>query len=723
VLERLGSVPWEELDVAGVSDEVLPDLLRTMAGPDDEAAIDAFHDVSWEILHQGTVYSATAPTVPFLVELAGVVGPVLRGAILDLLGDLAHRHDLGPDDELSGAVRDAVTAEVDRLLPFLEDPDPYVRYVAAYAVSGCPARRDDVLAALTERWRDEPEPRVRAGVVMGAAMLDRRTDLVRDGLGARQPNVVRAASVLAAVRSGRRWPGARAVAAVRDGWRDGDPFAGDDDRWRAPDWYPEAMADLLDNLAPADQPSILEALLRSGDPAVRVRAATRAAGAIGARRSLRLSLPALLVPLLDDDDPAVRLAAAHAIRRAGRAAAPLVETLADLARGDDAAAGQAVAALVELGDARAADLVPGHLRRGTAAGDLGVALAGAAVTPGLLAAVRHRIAALAEGAGETYVVVRAHYREFQVSELVSLLGLVTAWGPDAVDAAQELVSVVRSRRAVVDAAAALAAIGPGAAHVLPDLPTFTPGFLEDGNNEHRVALARARWRLSGDPGPAADEAWLHVARGGAAVRGMALLKEIGEPAHVLIPRIRRSRDYWLANEGQRGDSVAVARLLWEWTGDPGEALPAARGVLADLGDDMVGYDHVEAAILAVDLGEPDAVATLLDMLGTGGRPFDQVMTAYRAIWLRTGDAGPFLAYLSGRLADDEPPSSYNWPPILALLTELGPAAAPLHPALHAFAEQDEQVVTYLAGDTPGIVDERVRANLLVATMVPRAKQL
>ncbi|OLF14755.1 HEAT repeat domain-containing protein [Actinophytocola xanthii] len=723
MLETLDSVPWAELDLAGVSEETLPELLRTMAGPDDEAAVAAFHDVRWEVLHQGTVYAATPAVVPFLVEVLEVVGPVLRGAVVEFLGDLAHTVELDPDEDLRVEVRAAVTAEVDRLLPMLADDDPWLRYVAAYAVSGCPDRAADVLAVLGRRWQDEPDPRVRAGLVIAAATLDRRTDLVKDGLGTRQPPVVRAAAVLAAVRTGRRWPGAKAVAAVRAAWRDGDPFAGaewdGDGRWRPPDWYPEAMADLLDSLPPTDQPPILAALLHSADPVVRERALFHAGMAIGTRRSLRKSLPPLLVPALADPEPAVRLAAADAIRRAGRAVAPLADTLADLADRDDEAAGQAVAALVELGDPRAADLVPRHLRGGTAAGDIGVALAnaGAPATDTLLSAVRHRLAALAGGAEQRFRVTHEFYRAFHISEITALLRLVRAWGPAAAAAAPELIGLIRAEQAVRDATAALAAMGPAAADVVPELPTFTPGFLERrGNNEVRLAVARARWCLGGEAGPAVDEAWLHVARGGYAPGGIALLKEIGEPAHVLAPRMRRARDHWLAQEEMedRGECVSVARLLWEWTGDPEEARPTTRVMLADIDPDLIPYDQFEAAILAVELGEPDAVPTLLGMLEPDDRSFLQVMSAHRVLWRRTGNPEPFLSYVRTRLGADQPPNTTSWPLILDLLAELGPAAAPLHPTLRSFAIRDEQVTAYTHGDTPGIADEQVRTAIQAA---------
>lgn len=713
MLAGLDSVPWVELEVAGVSDELIPDLLRTMAAGDEQAAIDAFHDLQWEILHQGSVYSATAPVVPFLAELLTGVGPTLRAAIVHVLGDLAHAYEIDPEEPERVEVRAAVTAAVDRLLPLLAHDDPWTRYVAAYALSGCPDRAEDIQEGLRWRWEVESDPRVRAGVVMAAAELDSRTTLIKEGLAASQAPVVRAASVLAAVWTGRRWPGAKAVAAVREAWRDGDPFAGGDDgRWGPPDWYPEAMEDLLGNLKPTDQAPILTALLNSEDPDVRMRAAIHAGTAIGLRRSLREPLATILAPSLDDADPQVRLAAADAIRRAGPAAAHLADTLAVAADRDDEAGGQAVAALVELGDSRAGNRLSAHLRAGTAADDLGIVLTGVPATPELLDAVRHRLAALAGSAPDHREITAIRDIRQQVRhtdpEPLGLLRLVQAWGPAAASAVPEVAGL--SGRAGTEAANALAAIGPAAAHALP--PHAESIGDSAAHNEKLLALARARWLLTGDPQPAIEEAWQHITHNGADIPAIALLIEIGEPARGLLPRMRQARTGWLTEvpEWYQSERLAVARLIWEWTGDPEEALPVARQFLADLDADLVGYGPVEAAILAVDLGQTDVVPILTGMLSTS-RPFDQRLRAYRALWRLTGDPGLVLPPLTELVTAASPPGAEPWTELLHLLTELGPAAAPILPTLREIADRDEHVVTFWPGQTPGVVDEQVRTAI------------
>lgn len=64
-LSELDQVDWASLNHAYGSAEDVPDQLRAIAKGDEEAFSDAFGNL-W---HQGTVYSATAAAVPFLIGL------------------------------------------------------------------------------------------------------------------------------------------------------------------------------------------------------------------------------------------------------------------------------------------------------------------------------------------------------------------------------------------------------------------------------------------------------------------------------------------------------------------------------------------------------------------------------------------------------------------------------------------------------------------------------
>lgn len=62
-LDGLDGRPWTDLSHAYGSAEDLPELLRTVAGADEGAAQDPLSTLHESVLHQGTVYSASAEVV------------------------------------------------------------------------------------------------------------------------------------------------------------------------------------------------------------------------------------------------------------------------------------------------------------------------------------------------------------------------------------------------------------------------------------------------------------------------------------------------------------------------------------------------------------------------------------------------------------------------------------------------------------------------------------
>ncbi|MEV5840468.1 hypothetical protein AB0M32_00695 [Streptomyces sp. NPDC051985] len=104
----------------------MPDPLRGLAGADAEEALSQLYG---SVLHQGTVYPASADAVPFL---AGIAAAGHRTAdVLALLGGMA-----GSEDEYgvaAGGVRTAVTEQLPSLLPLPASPEPEVRRIAAHS--------------------------------------------------------------------------------------------------------------------------------------------------------------------------------------------------------------------------------------------------------------------------------------------------------------------------------------------------------------------------------------------------------------------------------------------------------------------------------------------------------------------------------------------------------------------------------------------------------------
>ncbi|MER6533124.1 hypothetical protein ACWDE0_02425 [Streptomyces sp. 900105755] len=70
VFAGLDQTDWSRLHHAYGSAEDIPALLRDLASPVEKTAAEAEQELWSSIVHQGTVYSATAPAVPFLARLA-----------------------------------------------------------------------------------------------------------------------------------------------------------------------------------------------------------------------------------------------------------------------------------------------------------------------------------------------------------------------------------------------------------------------------------------------------------------------------------------------------------------------------------------------------------------------------------------------------------------------------------------------------------------------------
>ncbi|MEV6056252.1 hypothetical protein [Streptomyces sp. NPDC052107] len=207
VFEDLDRVAWPELHHAyGPADDV-PGLLRALAAADEDAATEAEQELWSSIVHQGTVYEATVPAVPFLARLAAV--GVRRANLLAVLGSIAESTDEHGLDQ-PGAARAAVGAQLPLMLPLLADPDTEIRQCATWAVAQCrqtagPAAR----TALRRRWEAEADPAVRANVLTARVLVDRDAaeELCAVALRATEPPPVRVAALLACVDSGLPWDG------------------------------------------------------------------------------------------------------------------------------------------------------------------------------------------------------------------------------------------------------------------------------------------------------------------------------------------------------------------------------------------------------------------------------------------------------------------------------------------------------------------------------------
>jgi len=89
LLAGLDDVDWGSLEHAYGTAEDVPGRIRALATGDDEARAQARYWLSASIHHQGSIYSATGPAVPFLVRLACDPRTRERAWIVRFLADLA----------------------------------------------------------------------------------------------------------------------------------------------------------------------------------------------------------------------------------------------------------------------------------------------------------------------------------------------------------------------------------------------------------------------------------------------------------------------------------------------------------------------------------------------------------------------------------------------------------------------------------------------------------
>jgi hypothetical protein len=223
MLEGLDQIPWDTLEHAYGPAGDVPEQLRALTSADAEAREEALYALYGNIWHQGTVYAATAPAVPFLVEIA--LSPAVEGRkeVLDLLYAIAHGSSYLDVHQHLSHVGDMLKAEADfdarraqeladvraaqasvsaahpQLLELLErDRDPEVRRHAARLLGACALAKELVSAELLRRQEAEPEPSVRAAMlfVLGSIDIQRHGALLAQQLDERAA-IVRLASAMA----------------------------------------------------------------------------------------------------------------------------------------------------------------------------------------------------------------------------------------------------------------------------------------------------------------------------------------------------------------------------------------------------------------------------------------------------------------------------------------------------------------------------------------------
>ncbi|WP_030857938.1 hypothetical protein [Streptomyces sp. NRRL S-37] len=565
---ELDTVPWQTLAHAYGPAVDVPDLIRALHQDDDTAVDEAVRELYGNIHHQGTVYSASAPAVPFLAHAALHV-PGRRAELLMLLATLA---DHTPSDTGSPHWPLSPVAEVctelcrvlPDLLPCLTDTERPVRRAALRVVAAVA----DVLPAGLWASVEERVGELYAGDAVPAVRADALVVLNQRG---REPlpfdspwsEVRMAAATLAAERSGPPYPAELVTILAEDG---AEPDPGEDDfPWPGTDTPESHLTGLL-----TDDP----------DAALAVAARWIDAGDLGSRgswlareiteswRDREPEVLDLLLAALPHQRGARSLV--HTLdvigRWVGRLPEPgdeLRDTLYDYARTDGETARPALLALVRSRDPRAVDVL---LRRPDAKAVRAAATVFPEAGDELTAVIREELSAGATG-----------------NAAAALIAALEPLGTPARQARPELVECLRTRRAAVAAARQLGLDGiltGGISSALREAGQSSDASL-------RAAAAVAHYRLTGDAVPALRtfEELLSAAQGPTHWH-LGSLQPLGGAAAPLLPLVEpmlTSRYEW---------TRATAAEAHHWiTGSPADAVP----VLAELaGPSPVGLHALKA---------------------------------------------------------------------------------------------------------------------------------
>ncbi|MFJ4685756.1 hypothetical protein [Streptomyces sp. NPDC088789] len=545
---ELDTVPWHSLTHAYGSAEDVPELIRAVYSEDAEVADEALTELFGTVHHQGSVYPASAPSVPFLAH-AVLHAPGGRRQLLWLLAALAeHGREDREGARWSGGAVEAICEELCRvlpgLLPCLDDPEPEVRRAALHVVATVtpllPHRTwGAALARVEAVHAGDPVPRVRAD----ALVVLNRFGRVLEPLDSPLAEVRLAAARMTAERCGPPYAPEVVEILAEDGAEPDPVYA--DIHW--PDGVP------LEELLTGDPDAGLTVAghwIAYDDPGGRgTRLAERIVETWRDREpeALELLLPALVERRGDPEGLGAALGVVVPwIGHVPQPAAELTDPLYELACAgeevsDTALLGRgypwaglsnpALFALVRARDPRALELVPDHP-------DTRLLVLAAECFPAAadrLVPVIGR--ALRAGAGGP--------------ERVALVEALASFGPDAREAVPELLESLRTGRAATAAARVLGLCGaaaPGTVALLEEAALRADSSLA-------LASTLARFRLTGDPEPALALLGELLCDGGGAAGHLGAAALLGAAAAPLLPLVEPWLTSW-KREDRRAAAVA-----------------------------------------------------------------------------------------------------------------------------------------------------------------------
>lgn len=189
-LQELGSVEWSAVSHAHGHANDVPALLRALVSDESDHRGFALQLLFETIWHQGTIYQATAQTIPFLYNLLEADGPHDKAGVACLLASIAEgrpsfaacegdpketelwrgileKQGRSLEEEMMqgkmyvAEIGHQLLHRIDLLLPFLRYPDPTVRNCIAAAYGQFPDVVERLLPILQEALHTESDESVR----------------------------------------------------------------------------------------------------------------------------------------------------------------------------------------------------------------------------------------------------------------------------------------------------------------------------------------------------------------------------------------------------------------------------------------------------------------------------------------------------------------------------------------------------------------------------------
>jgi hypothetical protein len=598
-LAGLDGIPWRELTHAYGPAEDVPENLRALTSSKSEDREEALNQLYGTIWHQGTVYEATAPTVPFLVTIATAKRLSDREGVIRLLADIANgsgyvqvhrwliREPEAGDEELDAAeaserqwvaaARGAVLAATPKLVSLLADTDVEVRRATAYTLAQLPEDAPAILEALDSRLREEPDPATRAGLIIALAVVCRAADDRAPiesamALARQDSSVVRLAAGIAQLIIEPDEAAETALVTIMDTVEDG---AAD---LVAMPWAKGEGAVRLIGSAIGDRPRsrlrLVEALARSPNEDLRWNAVAEAGDLTRAWRSITPGCVSVLAAALEDQSANVRVSASGNLACAFPAVAPAADALARrLDDPDERVARNAIVTLARLRDLRALPVVARSMESRDPPEWVGQALTG-----------------FGEVAGQLLPNALEMVRRLPAPGLVptdnrfpQTLGWIGSLGAAAQPAVPRLVEYLVTGRGALPASAALANLGAVASVAERELRRAG----ESQDLYVRAHAAGAVWRIAQDAEPLLQLAAEVLDRPRGPYRlVLEYLEDLGTAAGSIAPLLQQQLSH--VDEWHR---VPAARAYWRVTAETDRVL----GVLLDASTPTpVGLVAVEA---------------------------------------------------------------------------------------------------------------------------------